>query len=82
MRLWAGAMTGNLRTAVEELSALTVGEDPLRIEALSAGEARAARRAVTVLSGRSRIAALLNAPDPIREESLWSINPARTGRVQ
>src|SRR5579864_8716953 len=34
LTLWGGAMTGSLRTAVEELGALTVGEDPLRIEAI------------------------------------------------
>ena len=30
--LWGGRMSGSLRVAVEELAALTVGEDPLRIE--------------------------------------------------
>jgi len=30
--LWGGKMSGSLRVAVEELAALTVGEDPLRIE--------------------------------------------------
>src|SRR5260370_2271639 len=30
--LYGGRMTGSLRTAVEELAALTVGEDPMRIE--------------------------------------------------
>jgi len=30
--LWGGKMSGSLRVAVEELSQLTVGEDPLRIE--------------------------------------------------
>ena len=34
---YGGAMTGSLRLAVEELSALTVGEDPLRIERVVAG---------------------------------------------
>ena len=29
---YGGKMTGSLRVAVEELSELTVGEDPLRIE--------------------------------------------------
>jgi L-alanine-DL-glutamate epimerase-like enolase superfamily enzyme len=33
---YGGAMTGSLRLAVEELSALTVGEDPLRIERIAA----------------------------------------------
>ncbi len=32
LTLYGGAMTGSLRVAVEELAALTVGEDPLRIE--------------------------------------------------
>jgi L-alanine-DL-glutamate epimerase-like enolase superfamily enzyme len=32
MTLWGGRMSGSLRVAVEELSQLTVGEDPLRIE--------------------------------------------------
>jgi L-alanine-DL-glutamate epimerase-like enolase superfamily enzyme len=31
---YGGAMTGTLRTAVDELSALIVGDDPLRIEAI------------------------------------------------
>lgn len=31
---YGGAMTGSLRAAVDELGALTVGEDPLRIEAI------------------------------------------------
>ena len=31
---YGGKMTGSLRTAVEELAALTVGEDPMRIEAI------------------------------------------------
>ena len=30
--LWGGRMSGSLRVAVEELAALTVGEDPMRIE--------------------------------------------------
>src|SRR4051812_25519573 len=34
LTLWGGAMTGTLRTAIEELGALTVGEYPLRIEAI------------------------------------------------
>ena len=33
---YGGKMTGSLRTAVEELAALTVGEDPLRIEKIVA----------------------------------------------
>src|SRR5947209_19558746 len=41
LTLWGGAMTGTLRTAVEDLGALTVGEDPLRIEAII-GKLRAA----------------------------------------
>src|SRR5215468_8918267 len=34
--LYGGQMTGSLRTAVEELAALTVGEDPMRIERIVA----------------------------------------------
>ena len=34
--LWGGKMSGSLRVAVEELAALTVGEDPLRIERIIA----------------------------------------------
>jgi L-alanine-DL-glutamate epimerase-like enolase superfamily enzyme len=34
--LWGGRMSGSLRVAVEELAALTVGEDPLRIEKIIA----------------------------------------------
>src|SRR5712691_6203837 len=34
--LYGGRMTGSLRTAVEELAALTVGEDPMRIEKIVA----------------------------------------------
>ena len=34
--LYGGKMSGSLRTAVEELAALTVGEDPLRIEKIVA----------------------------------------------
>lgn len=34
LTFYGGAMTGSLRTAVDELGALTIGEDPLRIEAL------------------------------------------------
>ena len=34
--LWGGKMSGSLRVAVEELAALTVGEDPLRIEKIIA----------------------------------------------
>ena len=33
LTFYGGAMTGSLRTAVDELGALLVGEDPLRIEA-------------------------------------------------
>jgi L-talarate/galactarate dehydratase len=36
LTLWGGKMSGSLRVAVEELSALTVGEDPLRIERIIA----------------------------------------------
>jgi L-alanine-DL-glutamate epimerase-like enolase superfamily enzyme len=36
MTLWGGRMSGSLRAAVEELAALTVGEDPLRIERIVA----------------------------------------------
>jgi L-alanine-DL-glutamate epimerase-like enolase superfamily enzyme len=34
--LYGGRMTGSLRTAVEELAAITVGEDPMRIEGIVA----------------------------------------------
>ena len=34
--LYGGRMTGSLRTAVEELAALTIGEDPMRIERIVA----------------------------------------------
>ncbi len=34
--LWGGRMSGALRVAAEELAALTVGEDPLRIESIIA----------------------------------------------
>jgi L-alanine-DL-glutamate epimerase-like enolase superfamily enzyme len=34
--LYGGRMSGSLRTAVEELAALTVGEDPMRIERIVA----------------------------------------------
>ena len=34
LTFYGGAMTGSLRTAVDELGALIVGEDPLRIEAI------------------------------------------------
>lgn len=33
---YGGKMTGSLRVAVEELAALTIGEDPLRVEAVTA----------------------------------------------
>jgi len=36
LTLYGGKMTGSLRTAVDELAALTVGEDPLRIERIVA----------------------------------------------
>jgi L-talarate/galactarate dehydratase len=36
LTFYGGAMTGSLRVAVEELAALTVGEDPLRIEKIVA----------------------------------------------
>jgi L-talarate/galactarate dehydratase len=36
LTLWGGSMTGSLRTAIEELGALTVGQDPLRVEAIIA----------------------------------------------
>ncbi|MBV9758785.1 MAG: mandelate racemase/muconate lactonizing enzyme family protein [Alphaproteobacteria bacterium] len=36
LTLWGGAMTGALRTAIDELGALIIGEDPLRIEAIIA----------------------------------------------
>src|SRR2546429_4282864 len=34
LTFYGGAMTGTLRSAVDELGALMVGEDPLRIEAI------------------------------------------------
>src|SRR5215475_13134478 len=34
--LWGGHLTGSLRAAVDELAALTLGEDPLRIEKIIA----------------------------------------------
>ena len=36
LTFYGGAMTGSLRVAVEELAALTIGEDPLRIEQIVA----------------------------------------------
>jgi L-alanine-DL-glutamate epimerase-like enolase superfamily enzyme len=36
LTFYGGAMTGSLRVAVEELAALTIGEDPLRIERIIA----------------------------------------------
>src|SRR5262249_56016192 len=34
--LWGGRLTGSLRTAIDELAALIIGEDPLRIEKIIA----------------------------------------------
>jgi L-alanine-DL-glutamate epimerase-like enolase superfamily enzyme len=34
LTFYGGAMTGTLRSAVDELGALLIGEDPLRIEAI------------------------------------------------
>ena len=34
LTFYGGAMTGTLRSAVDELGAQTIGEDPLRIEAI------------------------------------------------
>jgi L-alanine-DL-glutamate epimerase-like enolase superfamily enzyme len=36
LTFYAGKMTGSLRVAVEELAALTIGDDPLRIEHITA----------------------------------------------
>jgi L-alanine-DL-glutamate epimerase-like enolase superfamily enzyme len=36
LTFYGGAMTGSLRVAVEELAALTIGEDPMRIEKIVA----------------------------------------------
>jgi L-alanine-DL-glutamate epimerase-like enolase superfamily enzyme len=36
LTFYGGAMTGSLRVAVEELAAMTIGEDPLRIEKIVA----------------------------------------------
>jgi L-alanine-DL-glutamate epimerase-like enolase superfamily enzyme len=36
LTFYGGAMTGSLRVAVEELAALTVGEDPMRVEKIVA----------------------------------------------
>ena len=36
LTFYGGAMTRSLRVAVEELAALTIGEDPLRIEKIVA----------------------------------------------
>jgi len=41
LTLWGGAITGSLRTAIDELGALIVGDDPLRIETVI-GKLRAA----------------------------------------
>jgi L-alanine-DL-glutamate epimerase-like enolase superfamily enzyme len=36
LTLWGGGMTGSLRVAVEELAAMTIDEDPMRIERIIA----------------------------------------------
>src|SRR6202011_352549 len=49
--LWGGRLSGSLRSAIDELSALIIGEDPLRIERIiarlrdAAGSPGGARRA-------------------------------------
>ena len=40
LTLWGGAMTGALRTAIDELGALAINEDPLRVPAYASGSLR------------------------------------------
>src|ERR671923_94968 len=68
---FGGALTGALRNAVDELGALIVGEDPLRVEAVAAKLRSAAGSA-----GPGGITAALSTP-VAGGEYLWGIVPFR-----
>ena len=78
-------MTGTLRHAVDELAALTVGEDPLRIEAVAA-KLRAGRRfggpGRDLYAGMSAIdVALWDIKGKALEQPLWKLLGGHRDRV-
>jgi L-alanine-DL-glutamate epimerase-like enolase superfamily enzyme len=83
---YGGAMTGSLRLAVEELADLTVGEDPLRIEAIVA-KLRAAAGASAGPGGMFTLAlsaidiALWDIKGKALDQPLWKLLGGHRDRV-
>ncbi len=86
MTFYGGKMTGSLKVAVEELSALTVGEDPLRIEhivgKLRAGTGDSCGPGVIFTLALSAIdVALWDIKGKFLEQPLWKLLGGHRDRV-
>lgn len=82
---YGGKMTGSLRVAVEELAALTVGEDPMRIEAIIAKLRAAADSAgpggIFTLALSAIDVALWDIKGKALEQPLWKLLGGHRDRV-
>lgn len=82
---YGGKMTGSLRVAVEELAALTVGEDPMRIEAILAKLRAAADSAgpggIFTLALSAIDVALWDIKGKALEQPLWKLLGGHRDRV-
>jgi L-alanine-DL-glutamate epimerase-like enolase superfamily enzyme len=86
LTFYGGAMTGSLRTAVDELGALTIGEDPLRSEAivhklrLAAGDS-AGPAGIFLLALAAIDTALWDIKGKALAQPLWRLLGGRRDRV-
>ena len=82
---YGGRMTGNLRVAVEELAGLTVGEDPMRIEAIIAKLRGAAESSgpggIFTLALAAIDVALWDIKGKALEQPLWKLLGGHRDRV-
>lgn len=86
LTLWGGSMTGSLRTAVDELGALIVGEDPIRIEAIIAKLRAAAGdecgpAGIFLLALSAIDTALWDLKGKALEQPLWKLLGGKRDRV-
>ncbi len=86
LTFYGGALTGTLRSAVDELGALLIGEDPLRIEAilrkLRAAAGDSCGSGIYTLALSAIDVALWDIKGKALEQPLWKLLGGARDRVQ